>query len=134
MPDDFFARTEHLMREVGDGKLIAGCLVDQPYAQDQHETLHYSHPRGGRARYLGGPLLENALETVESLAPHAITPEGSNIKQAFIAFSEKMADEYVLENAPILKNILRFSGEPWVKDGGNEIYRRPSAMPREPDA
>ena len=133
MPDDFFERTQYLMDQVGDGDLTAGCLVDQPYAQDQHETLHYNHPRGGRARYLGGPLFENALPLMEKIAANAITRDGSDLNNTFIGISETMS-EWVVTEAPRLLQILRFSGEPWVKDGGNEIYRRRSAMPREPDA
>lgn len=131
--DEFIRRTMHLDREVGDGEIVAGCLVDQPYAQRQHETMSYQHPRGGRAKYLGGPLLEQAFDTVEEIARNVITEEGSDLKGAMKDFADKMADEYVAIEAPVWKTPLRNSGEPWVKDGGMETYRRPSRAPREPD-
>ena len=37
------------------------------YALVQHEGLHFEHPRGGKAKYLEGPLLENTQKYFEFL-------------------------------------------------------------------
>lgn len=132
--NDFQERTKLLIDQVGTGDLVAGCLVDQPYAQDQHETLTYRHIHGGGPRYLGGPLLANAEETIAELAKHVITKEGSAITRAMISFARTMAYDYVEKNAPRKTGHLELSGEPWVKDGNHEVFREPSRVPRQPDA
>ena len=131
--DEFVDRTLFLESEVGHGDIVAGCTVDQPYAQDQHETLDYEHPRGGRARYLGGPLLEHNLENMEYIARHVIVPLGSDLEDAMIEIAETMAYDYVGEEAPVLTTALRRSGSPWVHSNGAEVFYRPPAAPRERD-
>lgn len=39
-----------------------------PYAAAQHEHVEYHHPKGGQAKYLEGPLKENASRYTEVLA------------------------------------------------------------------
>lgn len=131
--DEFIERTLYLQSQVGHGDITAGCTVDQPYAQDQHETMHYKHPRGGRARYLGGPLLENNFENMEYIARHVITPTGSDLEDAMIEIAETMAYDYVGEEAPVLTTALRRSGSPWVRNNGVETFYRPPAAARERD-
>jgi hypothetical protein len=130
--DEFTRRTRYLERQIGKGKIVAGCTVDQPYAQDQHETP-YNHS-SGRPRYLGGPLLENAFSAVNEIARRVITPAGSDLKDAMSDFAEEMAREYVGKEAPVDTGRLRESGEPWVVDEGMEIYRRPAVAPREEES
>lgn len=129
-PESFQERTRLLMDQVGHGDITAGCLVDQPYAQDQHETLDYAHTHGGGPFYLGGPLFSHSVELIAELAPKVITKEGSNVQEGMIHIADTMAG-YVRDNAPVLSSRLRHSAEPWVKDNGHEIYRRPSSAPRE---
>jgi hypothetical protein len=127
----FIQRMDHLSEEVGTGSLVARCKVNQPYAQDQHETLHYRH-NDGRARYLGGPLFENQADLMDIIGRHAITPLGSDIQQGMIEVAEMMA-RYVLTNAPKLSGRLSTSGHPTVTDNGMLIYDRPPISPRELD-
>ncbi|WP_030149414.1 HK97 gp10 family phage protein [Mycetocola saprophilus] len=47
-----------------DGDLEVTVSFNTPYAVRQHEELGWSHPRGGRAKYLEGPLKENEAELV----------------------------------------------------------------------
>jgi hypothetical protein len=77
----FDERIDSLMRSVGTGHIVAGCTVNQPYAQNQHQTDHFRHTNG-RSHYLGGPLFEHAFELVESVARGVITPFGSNYRPA----------------------------------------------------
>lgn len=132
MASTFFARIDRLSDSVGTGKITAGCLVNQPYAQNQHQSIWFEHPHGGRALYLGGPLLENALLLVGQIARGTITPFGSLITQRMIDIAEWMA-RAVAENAPVETGVLRTSGSPWVKDKGAVVYARPPISPREPD-
>lgn len=129
--DEFEDRTQYLEHQVGHGDITAGCTVDQPYAQDQHETLHYKHPRGGRARYLGGPLLEHNAENMEYIARHAITPAGSDLEDAMIEIAETMAYDYVGKEAPVLTTALRRSGSPWVHSNGVVVFHTPPEAARE---
>jgi hypothetical protein len=126
----FFARIDHLIDSVGSGKIVAGCTVNQPYAQNQHQSVWFEHPHGGRALYLSGPLMENYFRLMSELARGAITPFGSMIDRRMIDIAEWMA-RAVLENAPIETGQLRTSGNPWVKDKGVPIYDRPPISPRE---
>lgn len=132
MPSTFFSRIDRLQNSVGSGKLVAGCTVNQPYAQNQHQSVWFKHPQGGRALYLGGPLMENAFQLLEEIARGAITPFGSTLDQRMIDVAEKMSD-YVFENAPLETGVLATSGNPWVSDKGVRIYERPPISPREVD-
>lgn len=135
----FFYRIDRLSESVGTGHIVAGCKVNQPYAQNQHQSDRFRHPHGGRSHYLGGPLLENALQLVREIATVTITPFGSLISQRMIEIAETMA-RYVLENAPHSSiedpggpGVLALSGNPWVEDKGVRIYDRPPLSPRELD-
>jgi hypothetical protein len=132
MASTFYSRIDRLSESVGTGSITAGCTVNQPYAQNQHQSFWFKHPRGGRALYLGGPLLENAFLLVEQISRSAVTPFGSLITQRMIDIAEWMA-RAVLENAPVETGLLRTSGNPWVKDKGVQTYNRPPISPREPD-
>ena len=132
MANTFFERIEHLSQSVGTGHITAGCTVDQPYAQNQHQSIWFNHPHGGRALYLGAPLMENAFKLIADIARAAINEHGSNLNTEMIEISETMA-RYVLENAPIETGRLKTSGSPWVTDKGLPVYTRPPISPREPD-
>ena len=121
---------DYLIEEVGYGTIVAGCLVDQPYAQDQHETP-YRHKQGDR-NYLGGPLMENAFPLVEDIARSVITENGSGLTDAMIETAEKMSG-FVNKNAPVHTGRLKTSGSPWVTSAGAEVYRRPPVSSRDED-
>jgi hypothetical protein len=127
----FFERTIHLSQEVGPGYITAHCEVNQPYAQDQHETLRYFHD-DGQARYLGGPLFENALRLVNDLAGRILTPTGSNVHDGMVDIAEWMARQ-VLIHAPKETGRLSESGHPYVTSMGMVTYDRPAIAPRERD-
>lgn len=128
---DFDERIDFLSREVGYGPLVAGCLVDQPYAQNQHENVSFKHERGV-SHYLGDPLFANAFNFVDGLARAAIGPEGSRIKEEMRDIAEDMAGfvEKYAPKDPDIGDALANSGSPYVTDAGREIYRRPPKHPR----
>lgn len=130
--DEFVERTQYLEDQVGYGRITAGCEVNQPYAQNQHQNMEFTHTRG-RDHYLGDPLMENAFNLVDGMARAAITPEGSRIRDEMKDIAEDLAD-YVKANAPRDPDIgdrLANSGSPYVIDDGIETYRRPPLVPRD---
>jgi hypothetical protein len=129
--DDFIRRTRYLESQVGDGDITAGCTVDQPYAQNQHENLSFEHTVG-RARYLGDPLMENSFNFLDGMSRAVITEEGSRIREEMRDIAEDLAD-LVFRNAPRdpdVGDVLANSGSPFVSDDGVETYRRPPIAPR----
>lgn len=127
----FDERMAYLSDAVGYGILTAECVVDQPYAQIQHENEQYNH-RVGRSHYLGGPLLENAVELVADLAWAAIKSHGSDLENEMVNVAERMSG-YVFVNAPKDTTLLSTSAHPSVTDAGVVIYDRPPISPREVD-
>lgn len=130
--DEFDRRMRHLEREVGEGRITAGCTVDQIYAQNQHQNMSFKHTRG-RSHYLGAPLMENQSKLLAQIARSVITKEGSRLKGEMKDTAEAMAG-YVLKNAPRdpdIGDVLANSGSPWVSERGFETYRRPPVVPRE---
>lgn len=135
MTSSFDERTRFLEQQVGDGHIVAGCTVDQPYAQNQHETESFNHPYGGRSHYLGGPLLENALILVQRVANSAVTEGGSNLRGEMRDIADTLND-YVVRNAPRdpdVGDVLANSGSPWVTDNGAIVYSRPPKAGRSYD-
>lgn len=97
-----------------------------PYAAYQHERTDLEHPRGGKAKYLEGPLTEHAPELAAFVAARvraAIAGAGvlrsaaalakiqaDAAEDAIGAFAEIVAGQAQLE-APVLEGILRASAE-----------------------
>lgn len=134
MTSSFDERIRFLEEQVGDGHIVAGCTVDQPYAQNQHETESFRHT-SGRSHYLGGPLLENALTLVGRVADAAVTETGSRIKEEMRDIADTL-NGYVEKNAPRdpdTGDVLANSGSPWVDDNGVRTYQRPSRAARSYD-
>lgn len=133
-PGSFDERTRYLEEQVGTGNITAGCTVDQPYAQNQHENLSFNHTVG-RARYLGDPLMENAFNFVDGMARAVITEEGSRIRDEMQDIADDMV-RFVLMNAPRdpdVGDVLANSAAPWVDDNGIRIYYRPPKAGRSYD-
>jgi hypothetical protein len=130
--DEFVRNIDELSRQVGTGRVTAGCIVDQIYAQNQHQNLRFRHTNG-RSHYLGGPLLENSSYLMMRIAGSIIDEGGSHLKREMINVAETLAG-YVLRNAPRdpdLGDVLANSGSPYVMDEGILIYKRPPIQPRE---
>lgn len=49
-------------------QLTATIGYSLPYALRQHEELDYNHPKGGQAKYLEQPFLENEAKYIKALA------------------------------------------------------------------
>lgn len=96
-------------------------IVDQAYAQIQHESMQFHHPRGGRAKYLGGPLIEKYQEYISNLAEGLLPGQ---LPAAMIRNMENLSTAGVFENAPVEFADLKASGHPIVESDGMKIYDR----------
>lgn len=122
MMGTFQERIKELEDTVGTGHLVGQVLVDQPYAQDQHETMFYGHPGGGQAKYLSEPLMANHPEYLRRLAG-AVLDEGGALERAMIRNVEDLSGE-VYKHAPFEFGDLKASGHPMVFDGDRRVYDR----------
>lgn len=59
---------QDLIERTGGPAVKSRVLVNQPYAQDQHETLFYRHAGGGQAKYLEEPLFANTPRRLQKFA------------------------------------------------------------------
>jgi hypothetical protein len=134
MASSFFDRIDELADAVGHGRLVGKVEVDQVYAHYIHEGVSESgRPlvmhEGGQAHYLRDPLFDGNDKRMEALAVRAITPEGSELREAMSDEMENLSND-VYDLAPREFNDLRASGHPSVTDAGAVIYDRPPLVHR----
>lgn len=128
MASTFGDRIDELKAMVGTGDLTGTCVVDQLYAQVQHEELTFNHPRGGQALYLQAPLMENYGKYLQSYADRLLEDGG---EQAIVDAMEDLAEDGgVATRAPVLYANLRASGHPMVDSDGVTVYDRPARQHR----
>lgn len=96
-------------------------VVDQVYAQYQHEGLDLKHPNGGRAKFLGGPLLENHQKYLQNLANGLLQGQ---LPAEMVRNMEDLSTAGVYENAPVEFADLKASGHPIVEADMKKIYDR----------
>jgi hypothetical protein len=125
----FDKRTRYLEAQIGSGNLIGEVIVDQVYAQYQHEDYTLRHPRGGSAGFLTRPLFEHGPRYMEQLARATVDREGSHLKEAMIRVVEDLSDQVEVEAPWEFRNLQR-SGHPIVRDDERVIYDRPPKVPR----
>lgn len=117
---EFSTRIRQLEQEVGDTDLVGILVVDQVYAQYQHEDLSLRHPGGGQAKYLEKPLYDEAPSYLQRLADAVLD---NDINQAMARNMEDLSRE-VYALAPIEFGDLKASGHPMVESGGEVVYDR----------
>jgi hypothetical protein len=122
----FRERTQQLEAQVGYGEIKGRVVVDQVYAQDQHESVWYKHPTGGNAKYLSSPLFGNHDLYYARLARNVL--HGSLVK-GMIENMEDLSNE-VHSEAPWEFSDLRASGHPIVFDRDVVVYDRPPRVHR----
>jgi len=118
---DFDERMAQLDNLVGQGTLEMQVIVDQAYAQDQHESVWYKHPAGGKAKYLSDPLFVKSGVRLQRLANRVLD---GRLREGMIDEAEDLVND-VYEEAPWEFADLRASGQPIVRDDGAIIYDRP---------
>jgi hypothetical protein len=128
MAGTFGRRMDDLKEIVGDGPLEGTVVVDQIYARYQHEGLDLKHPRGGQAKFLSQPLLDNRDGYLTEIAKTVLEDGG---KQGMESAVEDLAGEGGVEtHAPVLWGDLRRSGHPTVRNNGAVVFDRPPAARR----
>lgn len=128
----FVDGSRKLEEEVGDGNLVMGGVVGQPYAAAEHNRPYYRHPRGGMAGYLEIPYAAQRDEMIEKLALNAVTPNGSRLQDAAVEVAAEF-DNMVRRNAPVREDILRDSTEYYVEDNGMLVFMSGQRDPRRLD-
>lgn len=133
MPGTFGSRMDDLSAIIDHGGPLEGTVVvDQVYAKYQHEGLDLSHPRGGQAKYLSQPLLDNRYRYLTEVAKTVLEDGGQQGMQNAV---EDLAGEGGVEtHAPVLWGDLRRSGHPIVKSDDRVVFDRPPAARRLTDA
>lgn len=119
---------DDLIDRTGGPKVKATVTVNQPYAQDQHETLFYRHPRGGQAKYLEGPLMQNHPEWIQKFANRLLV-RGTNAASEWGGVGRSLVRQ-LPKTAPVEFGDLRNSGALTVKEGNRVIIEEPAKQPR----
>jgi hypothetical protein len=122
MSGNFGERMDELARLVGSGDLVGSVVVDQVYAQRQHEDLNQKHPKGGQAKYLSQPLLDNRNDYLNRVARTILEDGGTGGMRA--AMEDLAGQGGVERRAPVLWGDLRRSGHPIVTSDGRTVYDR----------
>lgn len=119
---------QDLIDRTGGPTVRATVIVNQPYAQDQHETLYYRHPRGGQAKYLESPLYAKSPQWIQKFANRLLV-RGTNTAREWGGVGRALKNE-VPKTAPVEFGDLRESAALLVKEGGSIIVDEPPAQPR----
>lgn len=125
MTGTFYGRIEDLKRLVGRGKLEGKVIVNQAYAQNQHENLSFRHTGGG-PKFLTKSLVQNRNNILQGIAKVVLQ---GRAEEAMAKGMENVV-KGVQNNAPHEFNDLRNSGHPIVKSSGRIVYDRAPLVKR----
>lgn len=121
MSGTFSDGLDRFEREFGKGKIIGHVVVDQAYAQNQHQSAWFKHPDGGKAFFLRDPLFGRNARHMQMIADKAITSTGSDLSSGVMDAMEDLSTKGVYEEAPWEFADLRASGHPFVTDDGGQV-------------
>lgn len=120
---------ELIRRTAGSGnELVAVVEVDQVYAEIQHEALEFKHPRGGRAKYLEGPMFEGYASWFQNFAG-TLLDEGAYALDGWHEVGRNLKG-VVAENAPVEFGDLKQSADLKIKEGRGVVIHEPALQPR----
>jgi hypothetical protein len=119
---------QELIERTGGPTIKATVTVNQPYAQDQHETLFYRHPRGGKAKYLESPLFEGYYEWIQRFADNLLE-RNTTAEREWSKVGRALKDE-VPQHAPVEFGDLRQSAALTVKVGSKVVVEEPPMQGR----
>ena len=128
MAGDFQAKMAQIQADVGFGTLTGSVIVDQVYAQNQHESTWFKHPRGGSAKYLILAFREQQYNVLMKLSLNL-----RGLIDAMMSGMETTIRSQVAKT-PVLYGNLKASGSPSVLDNGARVRYRPAAQRRLSDA
>lgn len=113
--------------------VVASIVVDQVYAQLQHEALEFRHPRGGMAKYLEVPIKSEHPVWFQDFAEHLLLKQGT-AERRWAVHVGRPAKKVVAKFAPVEFGDLRRSGALRVTAGGVVVLEEPADQPRLSDA
>jgi hypothetical protein len=124
MTTAFAERVEHLRDLTGSRErtLRGSVTVDQVYAHYQHEHLEFRHPRGGEAKFLERPLMDNYRLYLQDYARSVLDESDGGLRS--VERSMEHLSDMVELRAPREFFDLARSGHPQVELGGRSIYDR----------
>lgn len=136
MSGTFAERIDELQELVGRGSIVADVVVDQVYAQAQHNSTWVSgpmaghvirnHPGGGGPMYLTEPLLAKVDTYMERIADLVLDEGPQNGMKEVV---DDLISE-VAKLAPVWLDNLRNSASGTVVDDGATIYDRAAIQRR----
>lgn len=118
---------QDLIDRTGGPKVKATVTVDQIYAQNQHETLYFRHPRGGMAKYLETPLFAEHPKWIEEFANRVL--RSSSAAREWGGVGRKLV-KAVTKTAPVEFGDLRRSGALEVREGASVVVNEPAPQKR----
>lgn len=121
------ARLRELLERTGGPKIQSTVLVDQAYAQDQHENLTYKHPVG-RAKFLEEPMYENVGRMCQRFASRLLKTE--DVPQLWHDELGVKTGDHASRNAPLMFGDLRESMAVTTKVGGGVVAHTPPLQER----
>lgn len=124
---------QQLIDNTGGPDIKASVVVDQVYAELQHEALEFRHPRGGRAKYLESPMFEGHRNWIQAFAEHLLLKQGTAERRWAVHVGRPLRD-VVKKNAPVEFGDLRQSASLRVTAGGTVVLDEPAEQPRLSDA
>ena len=119
---------QELLDRTGGPKVKSTVTVNQPYAQDQHETLFYRHPRGGQAKFLETPLFADHPKWIQKFADKLLT-RGRDAENGWADVGRSLA-RAVPKTAPVEFGDLRNSAGLVVKSGSSIVVDEPPKQGR----
>lgn len=111
----------------------ASVVVDQVYAQIQHEALEFRHPRGGMAKFLEVPVFSGCAGWIQDFAEHLLLKQGT-AERRWAVHVGRPAAKVVRKYAPVEFGDLRESAALTVKAGSQVVLEEPAKQPRMSDA
>lgn len=109
-----------VLQQVGEGTLAGKLVVDQVYAQYQHERTDLVHPRGGGPGYLRDPFFATYSDYLSRIARAFLDGDPEReMAESMEALNTRMS-----ASTPLLYNNLRRSGNPQVFSQGRKTYDR----------
>lgn len=118
-----------LRQRTGGAKVKAQVVVDQIYAHYQHEGLEFNHPRGGRAKYLEGPLFEGFADSIGEFANGLLRVEEETAGRRWAGTGRGLVRAVGTE-APLEFGDLRRSASLTVTEGRKVIVDEPAQQRR----
>lgn len=122
------SRIQELIDRTSGPTLKATVVVDQVYAEIQHEALEFKHPRGGKAKYLEEPMFSGHAEWFQGFA-NRILDEGVLAEEEWSDVGRSLKG-VVATNAPVEFGDLRQSAGLTVRSGGSVVTNEPAAQSR----